>query len=254
MGEVLYRDDNDELLIRHGDEAFVSCRAGEGHASVEVGSRSPQLVWLASHPLFTIPLIEMLKRRGLYSVHAAGVTLSGRALLFPGPSGSGKSTLTIALIRAGFGLLGDDMTFLARAQDDVRVLGFPDEVDLTDETVGFFPELSGLEECPPDEGWPKHRLHTEDRYGAPPVTCSVAGALVFPRLVKRLKNVATRIGPDEALRELAPNVLLTEPTSSQAHLDAMADLVRVSKCYRLEVGRDFVQLAHLCRTLIEAAA
>src|SRR5919197_6628264 len=50
MGEVRYRDDNDELLIRHGDRAFVSCRAGEGHVSVEVRSRSPRLVWLASHP------------------------------------------------------------------------------------------------------------------------------------------------------------------------------------------------------------
>ena len=58
------------------------------------------------------------------------------------------------------------------------------------------------------------------------------------------------MGRDEALLELAPNVLLTEPRSSQAHLDVLAALVRETACYRLETGRDFHVLPTLLRNLL----
>src|SRR5262245_3573357 len=109
-------------------------------------------LWTLSHPLFTLPLVEMLKRRGLYGLHAGGVCLHGRALLLPGTSGSGKTTLTLALARG------------------------------------------------------------------------------------------------EALLELAPNVLLTEPRSAQAHLDALAELVEKSDCWRLATGTD---LDETVRRLVE---
>jgi hypothetical protein len=57
---------------------------------------------------------------------------------------------------------------------------------------------------------------------------------------------------EEALLELAPNVLLTEMRSSQAHLDALADLVGASACYRLETGRDFAALATSLSHLLES--
>jgi hypothetical protein len=56
---------------------------------------------------------------------------------------------------------------------------------------------------------------------------------------------------DEALLELAPNVLLTEPRSSQAHFDALAALAAASDCYRLETGRDLPAAARLLRKLLE---
>ena len=56
--------------------------------------------------------------------------------------------------------------------------------------------------------------------------------------------------PAEALLELAPNVLLTEVRSSQAHLDALAELARTCACYRLETGRDFDALPGLLRGLV----
>ena len=54
---------------------------------------------------------------------------------------------------------------------------------------------------------------------------------------------------DEALLELAPNVLLTDPASSQRHLDALGALVRASRCFRLSAGRDFDRLTALVREL-----
>jgi hypothetical protein len=55
---------------------------------------------------------------------------------------------------------------------------------------------------------------------------------------------------DEALIELAPNVLLTEETSSRAHLEVLGSLARQCRCYRLEAGRDIETLPHLLLGLI----
>jgi hypothetical protein len=56
---------------------------------------------------------------------------------------------------------------------------------------------------------------------------------------------------DEALLELAPNVLLTEPSSSQRHLGALGSLVRAGRCFRVTTGRDFDQVAATIRQLLE---
>ena len=53
----------------------------------------------------------------------------------------------------------------------------------------------------------------------------------------------TPLSAGEALLELAPNVLLTEPRSSQAHLDALAELVAASECFRLATGTDLEEAA-----------
>lgn len=239
VGEVVYSDGAGLLYIDAGPRLRVLCDPGDGRARVSVLGEDEEDLWLLSHPLFTIPLMEMLKRRGLYGLHAGGLARNGRALLLPGTSGAGKSTLTLALARAGFGLLGDDTLFLARrAEGDLRVLAFPDEFDLTDRTVSFFPELAALLESPLPAGWRKRQLRAEEVYGTAIVWEAEPALLVFPRVSGARESVLTPLPKDEALLTLVPNVLLTEPRSSQAHLDALADLAAGCACYRLDTGSD----------------
>ena len=115
--------------------------------------------------MFNFCLVELLKRRERYSLHAAGFCVGGRGLLLPGTSGAGKSTLSLALLRAGCSFLGDDTLFLAAGPDGLRVMAFPDEVDITDETAGFFPELHGLLRRPKPSGGPKRQILAEEVYG-----------------------------------------------------------------------------------------
>src|SRR5205085_11837046 len=96
---------------------------------------SEKNAWLASHPVFTVCWIELLKRLHLFSVHAAGVCRGGKGLLIAGTSGAGKTTLALALIKEGLEFLGDDMLFLADGSNGPRVLSFPDETDVTRATV-----------------------------------------------------------------------------------------------------------------------
>lgn len=119
-GRVLYSDRDDLLYIEIGAPSGAGprlaalCRLGEGRVEIAALRPRPGDLWLLSHPLFTLPLCELAKRRGLFSLHAGGLCRDGRALLLPGASGAGKSTLSVALACAGFGLLGDDTVFLRR--------------------------------------------------------------------------------------------------------------------------------------------
>lgn len=249
-GEVLYDEIGDLLYVELGDSLRALCRPGRGRARLAFRGGDGEDLWFLSHPLFNLPLMESLKRRGLYSLHAAGLCRNGRALVLPGTSGSGKSTLTIALVRAGFGFLGDDTLFLARRPEGPRILAFPDEVDLTDQTAGFFPELAPLLATPQRHGWRKRQIRAERFYGAEVVWGCEPGLLVFPRIAGRTESRLVPLGTDEALFELAPNVLLTEPVSSQTHLDALAELAAASACYRLETGSDLDGAVRLLEGLI----
>jgi hypothetical protein len=250
-GEVLFDDAADSIWIGLGPDRRAVCEPARGRARLWARHGSGEDLWLLSHPLFTLPLVEMLKRRGLWALHAAGLLWNGKVVVLAGASGAGKSTLAIALARAGFAFLGDDTLFLAPGPGGLRLLPFPDEVDLTDETASFFPELAALRAEPAREGWRKRRLRAEEAYGAPLAGEVAPGLLIFPRISGRLDSVLSSLDPGEALIELASNVLLTEPVSSQAHLDALAALVAASSCWRLETGRDLDGAVRLLRELAE---
>lgn len=58
----------------------------------------------------------------------------------------------------------------------------------------------------------------------------------------------------EALAQLAPNVLLTEPAASQRHLDTVAALIERCRCYRFETGTDLPAACRLIAALATEAA
>lgn len=241
FGEVVYHDGRDLLYLRQGLLSAL-CEPAAGRVRFSAPSVEGEDLWVLSHPLLSVPMMELLKRRGLFAVHAAGADQDGRAVVLAGTSGSGKSTLSVALARAGFGFLGDDTLFLRGS----RVLAFPDEIDLTEESVSFFPEIAPRL-APPPAGWRKRQLEADP---AGIVWQSTPALLVFPRVSGRPRSELRPIDPGEALLELAPNVLLTEPVSSQAHLDALSGLARASRCYRLETGTDLGDAVRLLRELM----
>ncbi|MCX6020383.1 MAG: hypothetical protein NTZ05_01385 [Chloroflexi bacterium] len=249
-GAVWYHEASDLLHITFGEMARVVCDPALGRADIVTGVWSGAARWLLSHPLFTIPLTEMLKRRGVYSLHAGGVALNGRSLLLPGAGGSGKTTLTLALLRAGWDLLGDDTALLHPEPEGLRVRAFPDEADVTDATAAMFPELRHLAGRPRAEGWPKHSIPADSIAQTTVAWETRPAALIFPHIARTNRSVLHPLSAMEALVELVPNVLLTDSRSSQAHLDALATLVRSVACYRLDTGLDFAEVSGLLRELL----
>jgi hypothetical protein len=251
QGEVVYDDLTDELHLVFDDRLGAVCYPLEGWTRISVTDPSPAAEWRVSHPLLTLPLIEMLKRRGLFSLHAAGVSRNGRGVLLVGASGSGKTTLSLALIRAGFDFLGDDMVFLSDRAGDLQVCAFPDEVDVTEQTARFFPELQFLLARERRPGWPKWAFRAEAVFDAHVAWTCRPAAIVFPRVGTAETSRLEPLRADQALLEMAPNVLLTEPRACQEHLDILARLANETPCFRLSTGRDFVALPELLGQLVQ---
>lgn len=239
VGRVTYDDAADVLHLQVGAHVTVVCAPAEGTIRARVAAASAAThAWLVAHPLLTIALVEVLARRGLFTVHAGGVARDGRALLLAGGSGAGKSTLTVALVRAGHALLGDDLTFVRPTGETVEILAFPDEIDLADDAAGFFPELDPVLRAAPLGARGKRALRPATLTGAPVAWRCRPAAVVLPRVSGARASDLRPVDPAEALLELAPNVLLTEPRSTQRHLDALGALVESCPCYRLDTGRD----------------
>jgi hypothetical protein len=253
LGELVYFDESQQLYLEIPGHGRALCSALTGQVQVSYPGLTAKGLWLLSHPLFTIPLAELLKQRGLYMVHAAGLAAAGKGLLVAGQSGAGKTTLALALLRGGFDFLADDTVFLSGAGNELRILAFPDEVDVTSQTVEFFPELHQLASPPKSLERSKHAFCANDAYEAAPCWDCAPGTIIFPEVAGCHQSTITPMPQAEALLQLICNVVRTEPRSSQAHLDALTALVKRSTCFRLRTGRDFDQLPAMLRSAMDEA-
>lgn len=252
LGTVLYAEGSDRLRISYG-AIDADCRPGDGRSRIVIASERENDRWAATHPILTLCLAETLRRRALFPLHAAALSLGGRGVVIAGNSGSGKSTLTLSLLRAGFALLGDDTCFLARRSGQLRVLAFPDEIGVTDRTVRFFPELAPMLRSDRVPGAPKRQLLPEDVYDVTFASETRPSVIILPRVSGERETRIVDVSASEALLELVPNVLLTDPRASQEHLDALGALVSGARCCRMATGRDLDALPERIAVLLDSA-
>lgn len=246
-GEASYFREIDQVYISVGDGVRAICEPLIGKVTMSIVESDPRNLFMASHLVLTIFLVDILRRRGWYSLHAAGFSEGGAAVLIPGTSGVGKSTLSVALLRAKFDYLTDDMVFLSRRSDNFVVRGLAEDIDVSEKTIGFFPELDFLLRAPKTEGFTKRQLCIDEVYGTKPAIEARPAVIILPRISGKQESLLTRIESDEAFLEIVPNVLLTEQTACQTHITVLAELVKRVDCYRLETGQDFDRIPTLVR-------
>jgi hypothetical protein len=251
-GTLHYFPDVDVLRGRLGG-VELRCDAGRGVALFRSRAYVGRDLYLATHPLATISLMELLERRGLFALHAACLaTGPGDGVLIAGASGAGKSTLALGLAHAGMRFLSDDIVFLSADPESraARVLGFADTLGLTDYALARFPALHALRDAPPPAGFPKRLHRIEDLFGAPALPACQPRALVFSSVAPGERSKIEPIDAGDALLRLVPDVLLTDPAATQAHLRAIAALLGQVRCYALRTGTDLERAAELVAALV----
>lgn len=199
---------------------------------------------------FFFPFTQLLARHGLHVVHAAALERNGRGVLIPGMSGSGKSTCCVSLMRAGYRCLSDDKPFLWENGAGVELLPFPEMIDVTDQSVAFFPELSSAGAAL-ESGFRKKRFYAETLYPGSTADAVAPSVILFPSINGEPTSRIEALSKVQALQMLLPHSLLCfDRAISVRHFELLTRLVETTTSYRLHFGRDVLGLPLLVDRLL----
>jgi len=205
--------------------------------------------------VFHLALIELLRHRGLYTIHASALEKHGRGILIPAYSGCGKTTSFIALLRSGYRYLSDDHPLIRDVGTHVEVLPFPIKIHVTDATIAFFPELLHAPHHILQSGSPKRSFHAEDLYPTSVGDCCRPTVMLFPHVIDAPHSQIELLPKSVALQSLLPKALLVyDPEVARREFQVLAKLVQQVASYRLSFGRNILDLPKLITPLLEQKA
>jgi hypothetical protein len=197
-------------------------------------------------------MTELLKRRGLYTFHATALEKHGQGVLIPGFSGKGKTTSFLSLLRAGYRYLSDDHPFFRLNGSRVEILPHPLKINVTDQTVSFFPELRAAPPSILRAGVPKRSFRAEDLYPAPLGTPCEPAVILFPQVVEASHSCLEPLSKKRALEMILPHSLLVyDAAVARREFQALVRLIEQADCYQLHFGRDVLELPWLVTPLLE---
>ncbi|MBI1801784.1 MAG: hypothetical protein HYR71_09175 [Chloroflexi bacterium] len=198
-------------------------------------------------------LSALLRRHGLFLIHAFAAAIDGRALLLVGDIGSGKTTTGISLLRAGWQLLSNDSPLLTARSATVWVLSYPGLLSADQDTLRRFPELQPLAAQPTvaPTGRVKITFAAESIYPGVWLAEAPARAIVFPRVAHRATHQVTRLSEPDALRRLLPNAIDRWDTAMiPEHLQLLKTLAATAPAYQVELGEHTESLPALMNELL----
>jgi hypothetical protein len=202
--------------------------------------------------LFHLALIELLRHRELYTIHATALEWQGRGILIPGNSGRGKTTTFISLLRAGYRYLSDDHPLIRDAGTHVELLPFPIKINVTEDTIAFFPELRNAPDHLLHTGFPKRSFYAEELYRTEIGACCRPALVLFPQVVDAPQSHLEPLPKSRALELLLPQALLVyDAEVARREFQVLAKVVQQADCYRLHFGRDLLELPQLITPLLE---
>jgi len=183
-------------------------------------------------------VLELLREARLYQLHAGCVDRGGVGMLFCGGQGAGKTTATIAMARAGWGVVSDDLALLRRGGAAVEALEWRERMNVGRDTLVAFGLWNRI------VGTRTDGRYVADMWGEP-ATRRVRRAtprhlLVLTRTGEQ-GSVLRPMKRPAALAQLvrqSPLVLVGRPDKSEEHLELLRDLADQCECYELCAGLD----------------
>ena len=207
---------------------------------------------LISSFIFIFLLAELLKGKGYFLAHCSGVEKKGQGIIFPGFSGAGKTTSCVALIRQGFGFLGDDRPILRyNKSGGLELLSFPEPIDVTDYTIQLFPELKNYRLFLDNRNLRKQSFYAEELYPGSTRDSCVPKLILFPEISAVKKSSLEVFPKSEALKTFLPHSLLAfDKEIARQHFDIIFDLIQSTDCYKVKLGADIQSLPDLVESVL----
>lgn len=205
-----------------------------------VVEKDPELI---SPLFFTVVLIELLRHRGLYYLHAGAVSKDGKGcILIAGEGNTGKTTLTTAFVKAGYFYLGDDAVFVSQSESgELLVSDFARDFQFMRDTLGHFSDISRFVEK--DQGYMKLTLRPEIAFRNKLLRSATPEILLFPKVVKNKRRTTLTITKGApVLRNLilCSQQVVFDNIIAEKHLRVLTELASKCRCYITELGKDLL--------------
>jgi len=249
----LYFDSrNSSYYIDLGPIGLLSYHLIHGRATGYLNAPESINKVILANNIFLFVLDQLLKSRNYFPLHCSTVEKNGKGILLPGFSGSGKTTSCIALVRKGYGFLSDDRPILKCSQQGhLEILSFPEDINLTANTIDFFPELVNNPFIKNDRDGFKKNVAVEDIYpGSQKERCRPK-VILYPEICCSKKSFLEKLSKSDALNLFLPHSMLVfDKETSKRHFDILFDLIMSTDTYRVKLGSDMLDLPNLVDSIL----
>jgi hypothetical protein len=221
-------------LIEQPPSGRFLIEAGAGRVLVDRDDDDGELL---EHRIASSAICTLLAMRGDLTLHAAGVEVDGRAVLFCGPTQRGKSTLSQALGEDGRRLLGEDGI----------------AVDLGDGAPVAYPGARGIRVRRREAGGRRRTELIGDPGPGEPLPCPVAAVVLLGERGAELE--VEPLEPARALALLTPNLIHTGGRASiGAAFARLARLLHTVPAFAVSLPDDLGELPGAARGMLDATA
>jgi hypothetical protein len=185
-----------------------------------------------------VALIELLRRRSLYQLHAGCVVPDGATgVLISGNSGSGKSTAVTALLSAGWRYIGDDLLFVKPRWGVISMVGWREMANLSRKCADAFGLPMLPERARPDG---RYVVDLDERFPGARIPSARPKVLLVCEVAQPTRSEVTPLKRAHALAVVvrqSPLVLVTGRLAEE-HMCVLHGLVEQCDCYTLRAGED----------------
>jgi hypothetical protein len=248
-----YTGPRGELLHLHGGSVLAFYHPGPDMLTIvdveaDLGflwkrDLSPLPYYEAGSPMRAL-LHGWMRKQGVQFVHGGAVGTESGGVLLAGKGGSGKSTSVLACFDS----------CLKYASDDYCMVGSPDSKHWEVYSLYNTAKLTGDSDLAKFSGlakhvWNPHReplekatIFLNEAFPQKLIPQFPLRAILVPVITGQIDTRIEPCGDGVALMALGPSSLAQLPASGPQDLHAIAQVVRSSPCFRMNLGTDLTQI------------
>ncbi|MFH2057839.1 MAG: nucleotidyltransferase family protein [Pseudomonadota bacterium] len=189
-------------------------------------------------------LREILLDQGKALIHSGCVvTPAGDAFLIIADSGGGKTSTSISLTRQGFKFISDDLITLSVSDNQIVAQGIVKPVNLTQKTIGFFPELAFLQKEKQRSGDYKIPVDSVKIFKTDGIISSApVSTIIIPHISKKGPALKPLKIEDVLPILIKGHTFAKESVKNKQSMKLLWTTLEQCKSYQLSTGNDPIQL------------